>query len=109
MKLFIDRLYQYYDFTDERPRGYTSRLAGQARHAAVCAVCEQVDPNDMGATLEMLRRPLEPLGYAIAGELPVLGHFDKGAVAKDSMALDKARALGEALAQALGQEGTTRS
>ncbi|THB63256.1 MAG: flavodoxin family protein, partial [Desulfovibrio sp.] len=36
MKAFIDRLYAYYDFTDDRPRGYSSRLAGKDRQAAVC-------------------------------------------------------------------------
>lgn len=29
MKAFIDRLYCFYDFDDERPRGWSCRLAGQ--------------------------------------------------------------------------------
>ena len=33
MKAFIDRLYAFYDFTDDRPRGYSSRLADRERKA----------------------------------------------------------------------------
>lgn len=101
MKVFIDRLYQYYDFTDELPRGYTSRLGGQGRKAVVAAVCEQENESDMGRTIEMLRRPVEPLGYEVLGELPVLRHFAKGAVKQDTQALDAARRLGQKLGKEL--------
>ena len=37
MKAFIDRLYCFYIFNDSRPRGWSSRLAGQGRKAAVGA------------------------------------------------------------------------
>ncbi len=33
MKAFIDRLYCFYDFDNHRPRGWSSRLAGQGRKA----------------------------------------------------------------------------
>lgn len=101
MKAFIDRLYCYYDFTDTRPRNYSSRLAGQGRAAAVCAVCEQEVRSDMGYTLEMLRMPLEPLGYAITGELPVFGIFDRGKVRDHPEALARAEELGRDLARGL--------
>lgn len=101
MKIFIDRLYQYYDFGSMRPRSYSSRLAGQGRAAVVAAICEQITIDDMGRTLEMLRRPLEPLGYDVLGELPVLGHFDKAAVKKDEGALARAHELGAQLATQL--------
>lgn len=101
MKLFIDRLYQYYDFTDDHPRGYSSRLAGQGRAAAVCVVGEQVEEYDMGCALEMLRRPIEPLGYDVVGELTVMGHFHKGKVAQDTPSLERAMELGRSLGAAL--------
>ncbi len=101
MKVFIDRLYQYYDFTNDLPRGYTSRLGGQGRKAVVAAVCEQANESDMGRTIEMLRRPVEPLGYEVLGELPVLLHFAKGAVKQDTEALQAAHSLGRELGKAL--------
>ena len=101
MKAFIDRLYAYYDFTNDRPRRYSSRLAGQGRKAAVCAVCEQVDKKDMGYTLEMLRLPLEPLGWEITDQLPVYGVFDRGKVRGLSQVLKQAGDLGRNLARRL--------
>ncbi|MDD4567988.1 MAG: flavodoxin family protein, partial [Methanoculleus chikugoensis] len=71
MKAFIDRLYAFYDFTDERPRGYSSRLAGRERKAVVFAVGEQADPADLGVALEALSLPLRPLGYEVVARLPV--------------------------------------
>jgi multimeric flavodoxin WrbA len=102
MKAFIDRLYCFYDFGDNRPRGWASRLAGHGRKAAVVAVCEQVSKKDMGFTLEAMRLPLEALGYDIVGELAVFGIFDRGRVKEHENELDKAVKLGEKLARALG-------
>jgi multimeric flavodoxin WrbA len=101
MKAFIDRLYCFYNFTDERPRGWTSRLANQGRKAVIAAVCEQASRNDMGFTLEAMRRPLEALGYEIVGELAVLSIFDRGKVRDDVSVLSQATGLGSALADAL--------
>ncbi|MGB5983903.1 MAG: flavodoxin family protein [Desulfobacterales bacterium] len=101
MKAFIDRLYCYYEFDDQRPRGWSSRLAGQGRKAVLCAVCEQVHPRDMGFTLEAMRLPLEALGYEIVGELPVLGIFDRAGVRNHPDILARAFALGSKLAQSL--------
>ena len=99
MKAFIDRLYCFYDFEDTRPRTWSSRLAGQGRTAVVCAVCEQVNREDMGFTLEAMRIPLEALGYEVVGELPVYGIFDRGRVKQDERILKQAAALGKALAE----------
>jgi multimeric flavodoxin WrbA len=101
MKAFIDRLYCFYEFDNHRPRGWSSRLAGQNRKAVIAAVCEQVDKEDMGFTLEAMRFPLQALGYEIIGELPVFGIFDRGAVGKDENALEDAKKLGRRLAESI--------
>ncbi len=73
MKEFIDRLYCFYDFNNERPRTWSGRLAGQERKAVIGAVAEQEDKRDMGFTLEAMRMPLEALGFEILEEIAVLG------------------------------------
>jgi len=98
IKIFIDRLYQYYDVTDDRPRRFSSRLAGQGRRGIVFAVCEQVEESYRGYTLEAMRRPLEDLGYEITCEFPAIGFFDRSAVSEDhkllQLALQKGLELG---------------
>lgn len=101
MKAFIDRLYCFYTFADSRPRAWSSRLAGQGRKAVLAAVCEQVDREDMGFTLEAMRRPLEALGYEIVAELPVYAIFDRGKVREKPEELLAARQLGLDLAASL--------
>ena len=101
MKAFIDRLYCYYDFNDERPRGWSSRLAGQGRKAVVVAIGEQEERRDMGFTLEAMRMPLEALGYEEVKELPVLGVFDAGRVRQREEVMAQAEELGRWLAGAL--------
>jgi multimeric flavodoxin WrbA len=101
MKAFIDRLYCYYSFDDRRPRGWTSRLAGQGRKAVLAAVCEQEGEEDMGFTLAAMRRPLEALGYAVLAELPVYAIFDRGGVKHHPEILRRADGLGRLLAEAI--------
>jgi multimeric flavodoxin WrbA len=101
MKAFIDRLYCYYEFDDCRPRGWSSRLAGQRRKAVIGAICEQSETSDLGFTLEAMRRPLEALGYELVGELTVLGVFDAGAVGEKREVMTKARDLAGDLARSL--------
>jgi len=101
MKAFIDRLYAFYDFTDERPRGYSSRLADRERKAVVFAVGEQADPADLGVALEALSLPLRPLGYEVVAELPVLSCFEPGIVGKKKEVLAQAYRCGRELASAL--------
>ena len=101
MKAFIDRLYCFYDFDDERPRGWSSRLAGQGRAAALAVVAEQIEEEDLGVAMEALREPIKAFGYEIAGELPVLGKFEAGIVAKDPDVMKRAVELGRKLAEML--------
>lgn len=101
MKAFIDRLYCYYDFDDQRPRGWSSRLAEQGRHAVLTIVAEQTSDRDLGVTLEAMRLPMEALGYSIVGQTPVLGMFEAGAVGKHPDVLDRATEMGKVLAQNL--------
>jgi hypothetical protein len=60
-----------------------------------------VDKEDMGFTIEAMRRPLVALGYEIIGELPVFGIFDKGKVKEEKEVLFSASKLGESLAKSL--------
>lgn len=101
MKAFIDRLYCFYNFDRECPRGWSSRLAGQGRKAVIGAICEQVDERDMGFTVDAMRLPLEALGYEVIGVLPVFRVFEKGKVKEDSEVLIRAEQLGSDLADAL--------
>jgi multimeric flavodoxin WrbA len=101
MKAFIDRLYCFYDFDDERPRGWSCRLAGQGRFAALAIVAEQMEEKDLGVTMEALRMPIKAYGYEIAGEFPVLGKFEAGIVAEDPDVMKRAVELGRKLAEML--------
>lgn len=101
VKAFIDRLYCFYRFENDRPRSWTSNLAQQGRKAVIAAICEQESKVDMGITLEAMRMPLEALGYEIVGELPVMGIFDKSRVAKYEQVLLNAQELGGRLARSL--------
>ena len=101
LKAFIDRLYCYYDFTDDRPRGYSSRLAGKGRKAMIAGVCEQPEPEAMGATMDMMRRPLEVLGYEVLDDLAVYGIFDSGRVKTRPEIMAGARELGRRLGKAI--------
>jgi multimeric flavodoxin WrbA len=101
MKAFIDRLYCFYTFDNNRPRGWSSRLENQGRKAVVAAVCEQESKEDMGFTLEAMRRPLIALGYEIIGELMVFSVFDRGKVKEKRDVLARASSLGVKLAKSL--------
>ena len=99
MKAFIDRLYCFYNFTNDRPGVWSSQLAGQGRKAVIAAICEQKTKEDMGFTIEAMKKPLEALGYEIVGELAVFKIFDKAKVKKDKKAMEKAYELGIKLAR----------
>ncbi len=101
MKGFIDRLYCFYTFDNNRPRGWSSLLSGQGRKAVVVAICEQESKEDMGFTLEAMKGPLEALGYEITGELAVFKVFDRGKVKDDPEVLERAARLGRELADSL--------
>ncbi|MBM9512475.1 flavodoxin family protein [Desulfogranum marinum] len=103
MKAFIDRLYCFYNFTNDRPRNWSSRLAGQGRKAIIAAICEQENKKDMGFTLEAMRLPLEALGYDIIDELPVLSVFDKKKVKEYEEVMLQAEKLGAKLGRSMIQ------
>ena len=103
MKAFIDRLYSFYDFSDERPGNWSSQLANQGRKAMIAVVGEQNTRKEggMDLTLETIRRNIEALGYEVTDELPVLGIFHKGRVREYPQVLEQAEALGRRLASLL--------
>ena len=76
-------------------------MANQGRKAVLAAVCEQKSKEDMGFTLEAMRRPLIALGYEIIGELLVFAVFDKGKVKEKKDILVRASKLGVNLAKSL--------
>ncbi|MHC4277839.1 MAG: flavodoxin family protein [Planctomycetota bacterium] len=103
MKSFIDRLYCFYNFADERPGYWSSQLAEQGRKAIIAVVGEQASREEggMDLTLETLHRSIKALGYEVIGELPVLGVFHKGKIKKYPEELEKAEQLGKLLAKSI--------
>ncbi|AQT66867.1 2-amino-4-deoxychorismate dehydrogenase [Anaerohalosphaera lusitana] len=101
MKAFIDRMYTFYNFGNDRPRSWSSQLAGQNRKAVLVGVAEQTDPKDMGFTIESMRVALQSLGYEVIDELAVYGIFDRGKVKNDVEVLEKATTLGKTLARSI--------
>jgi multimeric flavodoxin WrbA len=100
MKSFIDRLYCFYNFADERPGYWSSQLANQGRKAIIAVVGEQASREEggMDLTLETMRRSIEALGHEVIDELPVLGIFHKGKVREYPQILEQAEAFGRRLA-----------
>ena len=103
MKAFIDRLYCFYNFENDRPRSWSSQFAQQNRKAVVSAICEQESVEDMGFTLEAMKKPLEALGYEVVGELPVFKIFDKSKVKNDKKSIDSAFRFGQKLAKHISE------
>lgn len=101
MKAFIDRLYCFYNFENTRPRNWSSQLANPKRKAVIAAICEQENKEDMGFTIEAMKKPIQALGYDVIGELSVFRIFDKGKVKDDSEVIKKAYELGLKLAKAI--------
>jgi len=103
MKSFIDRLYCFYNFNDERPGDWSSQLADQGRKAIIAVVGEQASREEggMDLTLETMRRSTTALGYEVIDELPALGIFGKGKVREYPQVLEQAEALGRRLASLL--------
>ena len=103
MKSFIDRLYSFYNFSDERPGHWSSQLADQGRKAIIAVVGEQAtrEEGGMDLTLETMRRSIKALGYGVVDELPVLGIFHKGKVKEYPKILEQAEAIGRQLASSL--------
>lgn len=101
MKAFIDRLYCFYDFKDDRPRSWKSRLANENRKAIIIGICEQNHENDMGYTIDAMDRPLSALGYEIVSKIPVYGVFDRGAVKNSEDIIEKIRIIGREFSESI--------
>lgn len=103
MKSFIDRLYCFYNFSDERPGHWSSQLADQGRKAIIIAIGEQASREEggMDLTLKAMRLPIAALGYEVTAEMPVLGIFHKGKVKNYPEELEKAEHLGRLLAKSI--------
>ena len=105
IKAFIDRLYCFYNFTDDRPRQWSSRFQNKGRKAIIAVVGEQSSREEaVGLTLEAMRLPIKALGYEIVDELPVIGIFDKGKVKENLTLLRNAEQIGSRLARLLKQQ-----
>ncbi|MBA7476881.1 hypothetical protein ES707_12277 [subsurface metagenome] len=101
MKAFIDRLYCFYEFGNDVPRSWSSRLSGQNRKAAIIAICEQENKSDMGFTREAMRLPLEALGYEIVDELAVFKIFKRGAVKENNQVVERVAEIAETMARSI--------
>jgi multimeric flavodoxin WrbA len=89
MKAFIDRLYCFYEFETPRPGKWSSSLANQNRKAVIIAICEQESEEDMGFTVDAMKKPLEALGYEVCSVIKVLNCFNRGKVKEDEMILNR--------------------
>jgi len=97
MKAFIDRMYCFYNFSDDSPRAWNSHMSGQNRKAVVIGIAEQVEMKDMGFTMDGMKLPLQALGYEIISELPVLRIFDRGFVRNDTNTMNSLKSIAEKL------------
>ena len=101
VKAFIDRLYPFFEFTEDRPRKYSSRFVNQGRKAIVFSVSEQDEMGETGFTLEAMGYPLTALGYEVVEDFSVTGIFDRGVVRNNMDALNAAFERGRRLAKIL--------
>ncbi len=102
MKAFIDRCYclEVFDESDRSVwMGISEALGG--KYAAVIAVCEQDNEEDMGFTVEAMVKPLEALGYRIVSVVKALHAFAEGDVSKNDRAMKEAEQAGEKLLKTL--------
>ena len=100
MKAFIDRLYAFYHFGDERPGYWYSRIGEQGRKAIIAVIGEQASAEEggMNLTMEVMRRSIIALGHEIIAEIPVFGVFQKGKIKEQPQILEQAKETGRQLA-----------
>lgn len=101
MKAFIDRLYPYFDFTEERPGSYTSRLAKLGKRALIFGVCEQLDEKEMYYNVNVMKQAIHVVGYEIEDSLFFTGHFKANSASHDEKDLLRAYEAGKSFAQSL--------
>lgn len=99
MKTFLDRLYPVFDFGEQRPGPYSSRLANRGKKALVYGVCEQVDPKEMHHNLDCMYDAIRVIGYENYAKEAFTGHFEANSVRKDTSDFERARLLGENFAR----------
>jgi multimeric flavodoxin WrbA len=106
MKAFIDRLYCFEIFHDnDRSVWMSLNEAAGIKYAAVIAVCEQNNKEDMGFTAEAMSMPLEALGYRVVSTVKALHLFKQGEACGNNAALNDARGAGEKLLKTLQLRG----
>ncbi len=94
IKAFIDRLYPYFDFTQERPGPYSSRLANKGKRALIFGVCEQLDEQEMQYNVPLMAKAMKVVGYEIVDTLYFTGHFKANSVSHTTKDLFKAYEAG---------------
>jgi multimeric flavodoxin WrbA len=99
MKAFIDRLFPYYVFTNDVPRGFSSLLDGQGRKAIVFAVGEQKVASDMSLALPAMALPLQALGYDVCRRMLFRGFYRKDEAGENKNSLRRAFCAGAALGE----------
>ena len=98
MKAFIERLYCFQIFAENDRSVWSSvnEVLG-GKYAAVIAICEQNNEEDMGFTAEAMKKPLEGLGYRVLSTVKILELFKKGDALQDQKALEQVRMAGQKL------------
>ena len=101
MKCFIDRLYPYFDFTDQRPGPYTSRLSNRGKKALIFGVCEQLEEKEMQYNIPLMADAIRVVGYEIVKTLYFTGHFKANSVSHNTKDISRAYEAGRAFANTL--------
>ncbi len=100
-KIFIDRLYCYFNFIGERPGKYKSRLADKTRYAIIYNISEQDSNKETSYALLILEKALESLGFIIFDKMAINGIYEKGKIRNNSYLLDTAFEKGKDLGDLL--------
>ena len=98
VKAFLDRLYAFEIFDPEDRSvwmGINEALGG--KYAAVIAVCEQANENDMGYTADTMTKTLQALGYRVVESVKTIGLYSKGEASGNRTELLKAEKAGRKL------------
>ncbi|WP_031515062.1 flavodoxin family protein [Desulfofalx alkaliphila] len=96
MKILIDRMYPFYYFNPENRHQWRSLLPPNKK-ALIYSVCEQPNDQGLGIVMEAMLLPLKALGVSVVDQLTAKGFFEKGAVLKDEILVNKAYNAGKEL------------
>ena len=102
MKAFLDRCYCFEVFDEDDCSVWMgiNEVLGR-KYAAVIAVCEQYNDEDMGCTAEVMRKSLEGLGCRVVDTIKAFGFFKAGQVLQSEKIMAQARRAGERLFKTL--------